>query len=392
MTARSFGRRGSVPTGGIALRAGTRTSGSDSDRPPLPRDAARGLFAWQGASGPMFAIHLVNLALTAITLGIYRFWAKTRMRRYLWSNMALFGEMLEYTGTGGELFRGMLLAVLLVLVPAIVGLGLLEAGVRTFAPFFAPAVNLIQFCALGFLLAVGIFRARRYKLSRTLWRGIRFGQDGSSLTYGRIGLVAYPLAVITLGLSWPLTSFAMAKYRASHTWFGDRKFDFEGRTGPLYRVFLPVWGIYAAGVAGVAILVPSLARADEDAFDPMAFGPMQAVVLVLVLLGVSVGRIPWQWYRAAEYRYFAECLRFGETRFVADISGAALAWLYLGNLVILALTLGLGAPLVYGRTARFAAARLSASGDIDPDQVLQGIGEISSHGEGLADALDAGEF
>ena len=57
-----------------------------------------------------------NTILTVITLGFYRFWAKTRIRKYIWSNQSLFGEPLEYTGTGKELFLGFLI-VLAVLVP-----------------------------------------------------------------------------------------------------------------------------------------------------------------------------------------------------------------------------------------------------------------------------------
>jgi len=57
-----------------------------------------------------------NTLLTIITLGFYRFWGKTRIRKYIWSSQSLFGEPLEYTGTGKELFLGFLI-VLAVLIP-----------------------------------------------------------------------------------------------------------------------------------------------------------------------------------------------------------------------------------------------------------------------------------
>jgi Bacterial protein of unknown function (DUF898) len=38
-----------------------------------------------------------------ITLGIYRFWATTRVRRWFWSKVTIDGERLEYSGTGFEL-------------------------------------------------------------------------------------------------------------------------------------------------------------------------------------------------------------------------------------------------------------------------------------------------
>ena len=43
-------------------------------------------FAFMGQGKELFGIIFVNLLKTIFTLGIYRFWAKTRVRQYLWSN------------------------------------------------------------------------------------------------------------------------------------------------------------------------------------------------------------------------------------------------------------------------------------------------------------------
>lgn len=67
--------------------------------------------AFDRIHGALARIALVNAALTVVTLGFYRFWGRVRVRRALWSATTLFGDRLEYTGTGGELFRGFLLAV-----------------------------------------------------------------------------------------------------------------------------------------------------------------------------------------------------------------------------------------------------------------------------------------
>ena len=59
--------------------------------------------------------------LLAFTLGIYRFWLATDIRRFLWSNTEIAGDSLEYTGTAIELLIGFLIAIA-VLVPIYVGL------------------------------------------------------------------------------------------------------------------------------------------------------------------------------------------------------------------------------------------------------------------------------
>src|SRR5271166_2072668 len=73
--------------------------------------------------GEIYPIFLLNLLLTIVTLGIFRFWAVTRLRRYLWSRAAFQDQRLTYTGTGGELFVGFLLAGLV-----LVGLGIVAVA------------------------------------------------------------------------------------------------------------------------------------------------------------------------------------------------------------------------------------------------------------------------
>ncbi|MEM9813335.1 MAG: DUF898 family protein, partial [Pseudomonadota bacterium] len=48
---------------------------------------------------------------TVATLGLYRCWIKTRLRRWYWSAIQPGGHPLEYTGLGGEKFQGFLIAV-----------------------------------------------------------------------------------------------------------------------------------------------------------------------------------------------------------------------------------------------------------------------------------------
>jgi uncharacterized membrane protein YjgN (DUF898 family) len=73
-----------------------------------------------GEAGEIFALSLGVGFLTLIALGIYRFWATTRVRRWFWSRITIDGEPLEYSGTGFELFVAFIkvtLVLALVLIP-----------------------------------------------------------------------------------------------------------------------------------------------------------------------------------------------------------------------------------------------------------------------------------
>ena len=54
--------------------------------------------------------------LEFVTVGFYRFWLATDIRRLLWSHTSVDGDAAEYTGTAKELFLGFLIA-LAILVP-----------------------------------------------------------------------------------------------------------------------------------------------------------------------------------------------------------------------------------------------------------------------------------
>src|SRR3546814_8259549 len=71
----------------------------------------------------LYKIFVVNFLLGLITLGIYRFWGKTRMRLDLWWHLGYDGDRFEYTGTGGELFKGFLIVAVILILLTLVNTG-----------------------------------------------------------------------------------------------------------------------------------------------------------------------------------------------------------------------------------------------------------------------------
>ena len=80
-------------------------------------DSADSAFTFEGNWQDFARIALPNLLLTIVTLGIYRFWATARERRYLWSRTRFVDEHLEWAGTGMELFAGFVIVLVLFGVP-----------------------------------------------------------------------------------------------------------------------------------------------------------------------------------------------------------------------------------------------------------------------------------
>lgn len=329
----------------------------------------------------ILSLTLITGLLTVVTLTVYRFWGRTRVRRLLWRRTLLLDDPLEYAGTGWELFVGFLKVLFFVLIPLV----LIERGIsvweqtaiqqavadmqatmngRPAGTPFPDAMDLIwsawdimigpwaaRYGYLGlviFLAGLGIYVARRYRMTRTLWRGVRANQGGRPLAYAGRYLGFFVALFFTLGLVLPLRNASLWRYRYRNTWFGDTRFDSDANVRGLYGRFLLCW-LFA---------VPTL-------FLSIAF------------------------YKAKELRHFVAATSFGDgrLRFRLEATGWSLLWLVLGNLVISIGTLGLGSPLAQWRMARYVAKRLIATGTADLDAIQYDPMKAPGTSEGLADAF-----
>ncbi|MGE0238422.1 MAG: DUF898 family protein, partial [Parvibaculaceae bacterium] len=185
-------------------------------------------------------IALLNALLFVLTLTIYRFWAKTNVRRHIWSCVHINGEPLEYTGRGMELFLGALIVFGLFILPIFVVVLTMQLWLGP----EHPALILVNLVILLFVLVfwgMALYRARRYQLSRTLWRGIRGALVGSSWTYSLLYFGAMLLRSMTLGWSTPAMNLNLQERMTGDMRIGSMPFRFKGRAGPLYGSYAICW-------------------------------------------------------------------------------------------------------------------------------------------------------
>lgn len=304
---------------------------------------------YAGTARDLYPLFLGTLALTLLTLGIYRFWARTRIRQHVWSRIEILDEGLDYTGTGKELFIGFLKAML-VITPVLIGFGvfdLLAQGDEDLS-IVAHSIRIVLYVISLFLVFVGSYAATRYRLSRTRWRSIRFRQDGSPWRFGAIALGNLILRFVTLGLYGPFMDTRLMRFEAEHRYFGTARFRFDGDARALFKAFLPCW-----------LLLP-------------------------FTLGMS-----HFFYKARRLRAFAAATTLDGLRFEVSpqVNGWRLMRLDIGNLFISLFTLGLGYPVVLRRSMRFWCDNIVATGTIDFAQIGQTAGMTGS-GEGLAGFLN----
>ena len=187
--------------------------------------------------------------LELVTFGFYRFWLVTDIRRHLWANTAIDGDAAEYTGRAKELLVGFLFA-LAILVPIYLAYFLIGIEFERWQGF-ASTPLFIGFYAFG---QFAIFRARRYRLTRTVWRGVRFWMDGSGWAYSFRAMAWGLLALLTLGLALPWRAAALERYKMQHTHYGDLRGDFEGDG---WTFFKRAWWLWL--LSPIALLIFPLA-------------------------------------------------------------------------------------------------------------------------------------
>lgn len=350
-----------------------------------------GAFAFDGNWREFAPVAFTNLLLTIVTLGIYSFWARSRERRYLWSRTRFIDDQLEWTGTGRELFLGYILALVLFLLP----IGLLQLVIQSLILRGQGAIAGILMLGLYLLIlwaaGVAIFRALRYRLSRTYWHGIRGGSDDNGFRYGVSFAWRTIVGFLALGLLVPWATVGLSNRRWRAMSFGPLQFDAGASASPLiwrYLLYylLPILLVIGGGLLAFIFRssVPEPASAEE------AQRALFLVVIVFYLVFFVLFGLIALFYYSAYFREVVDNLTLGELSF--GFTARTLDWLKLmaGNIALVVFTLGIGIIFVSYRNWAFFVRHMQAYGEIDLEGLTQSQTRTLGTGEGLLDALDVG--
>lgn len=202
----------------------------------------------------MFWLALKTGILTVLTLGFYRFWMRTRLRRWYWSSIRPGGHPLEYVGDPVEKLLGFLFAVvILAFYIGIVNLILMFASFSLFQDNFAAyATSLVGVIPLWFFAQ---YRARRYVLARTRWRGLRFGLEPGAWGYAWRAVLHWIVTILSAGLLLPHMTFSLEKYKTDRTFFGTARMAQGGTWTMLYPSMKPMFLALAVAIASATAII-----------------------------------------------------------------------------------------------------------------------------------------
>ena len=305
--------------------------------------ARTGVIAFDRTLAGLTGIAVKGFLLSLVTFGIYRFWYVTSLRRFFWSRTTVDGSPGEYTGTGKELFLGFLVA-LAILVPVYIAV----FAVSLLSPQLAPLGGVLSFAVLFVLGQFAVYRGRRYRAGRTLWRGIRLGQDGSAWTYAGLAAGWSLLTVLTLGLAFPFMRASLERYRIGHTLIGTSRMS-SSATGtailPYWLLFyavtlLPVLACAAFFLVATKFSIPTDlfvpkpgGKASQLTMNPAYAGTAVATAIVVagfvLPIGAAVAALLVPFYRARETRVFMAAASLGPVRLSSTLKARQFYWPYI---------------------------------------------------------------
>jgi len=341
--------------------------------PPLPSAA----LVFSGDRGEFRRLVTRGAGLELITVGFYRFWLATDIRRHLWSNTDIDGDAAEYTGRGKELLIGFLFA-LAILVPIYLAYFLVGLEVERFKAF-ASFPLFVFFYLFG---QFAIYRARRYRLTRTVWRGVRFWMDGSGWAYAARAALWGLLMIVTLGLVLPWREAALERYKMRHCHYGDLQGHFAG-TG--WEFFKRGWWLWLlAFVPLVVAFAAPLVRLNR-ALLPFAriATEVSGVLWLLILLAAP---FIYGVFKAIEWRWWLSGIRFGEVRVESELLRGALVGLYwkvIGWFLLIVVSFSgylFACASLIAKMSQLPMAKLFTAGHLQdsiPMLVLGGIGYLT---------------
>lgn len=310
------------------------------------------LLKYHGEGGSLFKIYIVNILLTIVTLGLYYPWAKAKLLTYHYAETEMHESRFAFLGTGKEIFRGFIKAILI--------FGVWYAGMMYIVIQMQTGADVMMFLGLYYLwmfilmliMPLAIVGSLKYRLSRTTWRGIHMKYSGNVKSMYGVFLKGILLSVITFGFYGPWFIVNVRKEIMKNVKLGDLKFNFIGDGGSFF-------GISIAGY-----------------------------LLSIITLGIY----SFQW-KANIHNFYIDnvTLQRGEenAKLKASTTGLGFFKLQVGNMFIVALTFGLATPYAIIRTLKYYTETLDMSGDINFDEIKQEeIDDADATGDSLLDAFE----
>ena len=283
--------------------------------------------------------------MTVITLGIYYPWAKAKKMNYYYSNTKIFDTYFQFHGIGTEIFLGLLKALGVFILLDFFYEGII---IGIFEKWTFYLIWILYFLIFFLIIIFASVGSRRYRMTRTSWRGIRFHFLGTVKETSIIILKGWILNLLSFGIYYPFYLNHFHSYWNSKTFFGKTNFSYFGNAREIFNIWI------------------------------------KGVILTIMTFGIY-----FFWLRANMHRYFWNHTRYRKIKIYSHLRGAPLMKETIIFLFISIITIGIGRAWAIVRYKKFFLETFSLEGEINLSEIMQSEEHLKgSAGEGMADLFD----
>ncbi len=353
-----------------------------------------------GTGSEYFRIWIVNLLLTIVTLGIYSAWAKVRRLKYMYRNTQIADSSFDYHGSAIAILKGRLVALVLLIAYNYSFQLSLIAGVVT----------------LAFLAAIFpwlIRQSLRFRARYSSYRGIHFQFVGG---LAEIYLIAAPLIFFVVPFAllgfyaedkagppiWfaalfgvatfiylallPYLHYRFKRYQHGNAFLGSAAARFTATAGNFYAVY----GILFAVSLGIGVVFGILSAAGAGIFSSGNGASFGIGLLVLLIATYAAYFLLFAAFVVLIQNRVWNHTTVGEVSFRSNARVLPMARIYLVNIVLLIVTLGLFTPFAVIRSLKYRLESVTAVTVTGMDQFLgnASVDQVAATGEGAADLFD----
>lgn len=298
-----------------------------------------------GTGAEYFTIMIVNWLLTLVTLGFYYPWARAKQLKYIYGQTALNDERFNFSGTGKEMFRGFIKVMVFYFIVFGLYIFLIAKG------WIITAV-LFLLLAVFAIFPFAVHGSMRYRMSRTSYRGIRFGYRGDRTWLVKNSFKWFLLTLVTLGIYGAWFDMKLRRYTHQNIRYGDVEFDNNCNGGDWFVLNL------------------------------------KGYFLTLITLGIYAF-----WWQRDIFNYYIDNMSMQKDeqkiRCYSTATGGGFLKLRVVNFLLVVFTLGFGTAWAEMRTQHFIWNNIKMEGDINPDKISQTEEEYTNaFGEGAMDFFD----
>lgn len=366
-------------------------------------------FEFTGNGWEYFRIWIVNIALTVLTLGIFSAWAKVRRLRYFYGHTWLDGHNFAYLANPVKILKGRVLAVALLII-------------YSAATSLLPGLALYILTGALLLVPLVIVTSSAFQLRNSAYRNVRFGFGGA--VRAAYAALLPPLGVLLLIVAaiWfsvdaegvydettgemqsradllssfislallpvlPWLDHVRMRFVIANSRFGNLKAGFEATLWDFYKLYLGLFAMFFCIVmltGFVGAVGVGLARTG----NPEDEGAVVTTILLLLPLVYAAIFMIGAWFMARRGNLLRNSTHFGGQRLEGRLQTGALIRLYLGNLFMIIITLGLFIPFAAIRLHRYNAAHTAAQTQGLDQVVTVAEQERSAIGEEIGEVFD----